>query len=81
LVGGTSDAGAVSGDFGGSVVGGTAPGGRPVGSGAVLPGGSLNGPLIPQPAMTRVPAQMMTTIERGNIGVLYTTSAIDFGEV
>jgi len=31
--------------------------------------------------MMRVPAQMMTTIERGNIGMLYTTSAVDFAEV
>src|SRR5215831_8946709 len=81
LVGGASDPGVVSGALGGNVVGGTAPGGRPVGSGAVLPGGSLKGPLMPQPAMMKATAQMMMTIERGNIGMLYTTSAIDFGEV
>jgi hypothetical protein len=36
---------------------------------------------MPQPSTTKATAQMMTTIERGNIGMLYTTSAIDFGEV
>ena len=51
----------------GIVVGG-APGGRPVGAGADLPGGSFRGPLIPQPATASTAAQaMIAAMERRNI--------------
>jgi hypothetical protein len=68
--------------LGGNVVGGTAPGGRPVGAGAVAPGGNFNGPLMPHAASIDSAAQkMMAATERGNIGLLYTTPACDSGEV
>jgi hypothetical protein len=51
----------------GIVVGG-APGGRPVGAGADLPGGSFKGPLMPQPATASTVAQaMIAAMERRNI--------------
>src|SRR5205814_8738950 len=71
---GASEPGVVSGDFGGSVVGGTAPGGNPVGAGAVAPGGSFNGPLMPQLASTNAPAQMiMAAMKRNDIGTMCKT--------
>jgi hypothetical protein len=79
---GASDPGVVSGDFGGSVVGGTAPGGSPVGAGAVAPGGSLNGPLMPQLASTNAPAQtIMAAMKRNDIGTLSHDTAGNSGEV
>jgi hypothetical protein len=50
------------------VVMGAAPGGRPVGSGADLPGGSLSGPLMPHPTTASTAAQaMIAAVERRNI--------------
>src|SRR5262249_46773676 len=54
---------------------GTVPGGVPVGAGADTPGGSRNGPLMPQPASAIALAQAMNTAtERRNIRAVMNSS-------